>query len=140
MAAVVRLKPYHFAKHFKRATGLPPHEYVIARRVEQAKQLLQGGDFTLAQVAARAGFSNQRVFNQHIKRLVGVTPGRFRPPARICYRAASSSKKPAGEPLNIPINKAGRLNKVGRRSRADGGGRLSGPTLLRRRHAANGDT
>jgi AraC family transcriptional regulator len=36
MAAVVRLNPYHFAKQFKRATGLPPHEYVIARRVEQA--------------------------------------------------------------------------------------------------------
>jgi AraC family transcriptional regulator len=55
-------KPYHFAKQFKRATGLPPHQYVIARRVEQAKQLLRGGDFTLAQVAARAGLSSQRVF------------------------------------------------------------------------------
>jgi AraC family transcriptional regulator len=83
MAAVVRLDPYHFAKQFKRATGLPPHQYVIARRVERAKLLLQGGDFTLAQVAARAGFSNQSKFTQHFKRLVGVTPGRFRTPTRI---------------------------------------------------------
>jgi AraC-like DNA-binding protein len=75
--------PYHFAKQFKRATGLPPHQYVIARRVERAKQLLQGGDFTLAEVAARAGFSDQSQFCRHFKRLVGVTPGRFRTPTRI---------------------------------------------------------
>ncbi|HKA08476.1 MAG TPA: AraC family transcriptional regulator [Gemmataceae bacterium] len=32
MATVVRLNPYHFARQFKAATGLPPHKYVIARR------------------------------------------------------------------------------------------------------------
>jgi AraC family transcriptional regulator len=84
MAAVARLSAYHFARQFKAATGLPPHQYVIARRVERAKQLLQtGGDFSLAEVAARAGFADQSQFCQHFKRLVGVTPGQFRTPARI---------------------------------------------------------
>jgi AraC family transcriptional regulator len=84
MAAVARLSPYHFARQFKTAAGLPPHQYVIARRVERAKQLLQGGGgFTLAQVAARAGFSDQSQFSHHFKRLVGVTPGQFRTPVRI---------------------------------------------------------
>jgi AraC family transcriptional regulator len=84
MAAVARLSPYHFARQFKRATGRPPHQYVIARRVERAKQLLEGsGDLNLGQVAARAGFSDQSVFCHHFKRLVGVTPGQFRKPARI---------------------------------------------------------
>jgi AraC family transcriptional regulator len=79
MAAVARLSPYYFVRQFKRATGLPPHQYVIARRVERAKQLLQtGGDFSLAEVAARVGFSDQSQFCQHFKRLVGVTPGQFR--------------------------------------------------------------
>src|SRR5262249_4080734 len=41
MAAVAHLSPYHFARQFKAATGLPPHQYVILRRVERAKQLLQ---------------------------------------------------------------------------------------------------
>src|SRR5215468_4632009 len=77
MAAVARLSPYHFARQFKAATGLPPHQYVIARRVERAKQLLQGGGLTLAQVAARAGFSKQSHLSHHFKRLVGVTPGQF---------------------------------------------------------------
>jgi AraC family transcriptional regulator len=83
IAAVARLSPYHFARQFKAATGLPPHQYVILRRVERAKQLLQAGtDLSLAQVAAHAGFSDQSRFSQHFKRLVGVTPGRFRPDAR----------------------------------------------------------
>ena len=84
MAAVTRLSPYHFARQFKAATGLPPHQYVIMRRVERAKELLQSGaDLSLAEVALRAAFSDQSQFCHHFKRLVGVTPGRFRTPARI---------------------------------------------------------
>jgi AraC family transcriptional regulator len=83
LAAVAHLSPYHFARQFKAATGLPPHQYVIMRRVERAKQLLQGGDLSLAEVAARAGFSDQSQFSHHFKRLVGVTPGHFRMSARI---------------------------------------------------------
>jgi AraC family transcriptional regulator len=84
MATVARLSPYHFARQFKAATGLPPHQFVIARRVERAKHLLQGGDdISLAQVAAHAGFSDQSQFSHHFKRLVGVTPGDFRTTARI---------------------------------------------------------
>jgi AraC family transcriptional regulator len=78
LAAVTRLSPYHFARLFKKATGLPPHQYVILRRVERAKQLLQAGTFlSLAEVAARAGFSDQSQFSHHFKRLVGVTPKQF---------------------------------------------------------------
>jgi AraC family transcriptional regulator len=83
MAEVAGLSPYHFARQFRTATGLPPHRYVIARRVERARHLLQGGgDLSLAEVAADAGFSDQSQFSHHFKRLVGVTPGRFRTPAR----------------------------------------------------------
>lgn len=83
MAAVVRLSPYHFARQFRAATGLPPHQFVIARRVERAKRLLQdAGGGSLAEVAALAGFSDQSQFGRHFKRLVGVTPGQFRMSAR----------------------------------------------------------
>jgi AraC family transcriptional regulator len=83
MAATTHLSVYHFARQFKRATGLPPHQYVILRRVERAKQLLPcGGDLSLAELAAHAGFCDQSQFS-HFKRLVGVTPGQFRMSARI---------------------------------------------------------
>jgi AraC family transcriptional regulator len=84
LAAVARLSRYHFARQFKAATGLAPHQYVIMRRIERAKHLLQAGTaLSLAEVAAHAGFSDQSQFSRHFKRLVGVTPGQFRMPTRI---------------------------------------------------------
>src|SRR5262249_27202885 len=83
LAAVVGLSPYHFARQFKQATGLPPHQFPLSRRVEWAKDLLlAGNDLSLAEIALRAGFSDQSQFSRHFKRLVGVTPGRFAMPAR----------------------------------------------------------
>jgi AraC-like DNA-binding protein len=43
----------------------------------------EGDDLSLSEVALRAGFSDQSQFSEHLKCLVGVTPGRFRTPARI---------------------------------------------------------
>jgi AraC family transcriptional regulator len=84
MAAAAHLSASHFARRFKEATGVPPHQYVLARRVERAKQLLQqDGDLSLAEIAACAGYSDQSQFSHHFKRLVGVTPGQFRRSARI---------------------------------------------------------
>src|SRR5262249_31080964 len=84
IAAVAHLSVYHFARQFKAATGLPPHRYVILRRVERAKELLQAGtDLSLAEVAAHAGFSDQSQFSHHFKRLVGAPPGQSQTPARI---------------------------------------------------------
>jgi AraC family transcriptional regulator len=79
LAAVARMSPYHFARLFKNSTGLPPHQYVIARRVDRAKGLLRDAErFALADIAAEVGFSSQSHFTRHFKRLVGVTPRRFR--------------------------------------------------------------
>jgi AraC family transcriptional regulator len=79
LAAVVRMSPYHFARLFKSSTGLPPHQYVIAQRVERAKGLLRDAErFPLADIAVEVGFSSQSHFTRHFKRLVGVTPRHFR--------------------------------------------------------------
>jgi AraC-like DNA-binding protein len=84
MVAAACPSAYHFARPFEAATGLPPNQYVLARHVERAQQLLQRNrDRFLAEVAARAGFSDQSRFCQHVKRVVGVTPGQFQTPARI---------------------------------------------------------
>jgi AraC family transcriptional regulator len=72
MAAVARLSAYHFARQFKGATGLPPHQYVILRRVERANQLLQSGADLFPAEVPSAGFSDQCVFSHHFNRPVGV--------------------------------------------------------------------
>jgi AraC family transcriptional regulator len=84
MAALVYLSPYHFARQFKATTGLPPHQFLITRRVERAQQLLRGrGDVGLAEVAIGVGFSDQSQLCFHFKRIVGVTPRQFRASAKI---------------------------------------------------------
>jgi AraC family transcriptional regulator len=84
LAAAAHLSAYHFARQFKAATGMAPHQYVIARRVERAQPLLRPDqDLALAEIAARVGFADQSQFTHHFKRVVGVTPGQFRRSASI---------------------------------------------------------
>jgi AraC family transcriptional regulator len=83
LAAAAHLSAYHFARQFKAATGLPPHQYVIARRIERAKEImLSETDLSLAEIAALVGFSDQSQLTRHFKRLIGVTPARFGRPSR----------------------------------------------------------
>jgi AraC family transcriptional regulator len=85
LAALAHMSPYHFARLFKNSTGMPPHQYVIARRVERAKELLRDRDpLPLAEVAVETGFSSQSHFTRHFKRFVGVTPRQFQTDARTC--------------------------------------------------------
>jgi AraC family transcriptional regulator len=84
LAAAAHLSAFHFARQFTVATGMPPHQYVIARRVARAQQLLHPDqDLALAEIAVRVGFADQSHFSQHFKRVVGVTPRQFRLAARI---------------------------------------------------------
>ena len=98
LAAVARLSPYHFARQFKAATGLPPHQYVVTRRVERpSRQLLRAGtDLSLAGGRPDTGFSDQSMFTRHFAP-VGVTPGQFRMSARNRL-ARKSRQETAGHP------------------------------------------
>jgi AraC family transcriptional regulator len=78
LAAVAHLSEFHFARLFKRATGLAPHQFVITQRVERAKALIRKGQLSLVDVAATVGFSSQSHLCQHFKRIVGCTPAKFR--------------------------------------------------------------
>jgi AraC family transcriptional regulator len=92
MAAVVHLSPYHFARQFKAATGLAPHQYVVSRRVERAQHLLRtNGGLGLGEVAFRSGFANQSHFCFHFKRIVGITPRQFVGSARIPLKDATAA-------------------------------------------------
>ncbi len=74
LAAVAGLSPFHFLRLFRGSTGTTPRQYVIGRRVERARQLLEGG-CGIAQAAVRSGFSGQSHLHRHVRRWLGVTPG-----------------------------------------------------------------
>jgi len=78
LAGVAALSPFHFAKTFKQATGLPPHRFVAARRVERAKVLLGTTALPIAEIAYRVGWENVSHFTQAFRTATGTTPGAWR--------------------------------------------------------------
>lgn len=77
LAASVNLSPYYFARLFKATIGLPPHQYVIQRRIERAKLLLAGTNQSLTIIAQATGFASESHLALHFRRLTGVAPGRY---------------------------------------------------------------
>jgi AraC family transcriptional regulator len=78
MAGVANLSRYHFSRRFKRSTGLSPHQYVIGRRVERAKELLSKTDLSVGDVASAVGFAHQSHLARHVRRRFGVPPSSLR--------------------------------------------------------------
>ena len=68
---------FHFARQFRLSTGESPMGYLRRVRIESSKSILQTRDTTIAEVAARLGFSDQSHFTRIFGRLVGVSPGSF---------------------------------------------------------------
>jgi AraC family transcriptional regulator len=78
LALVAGMSAFHFAREFKRTTGLPPHQYLIKFRVERAKALLAESEMPLVEVSSRAGFSHQSHFTRLFRKLTGMTPQSYR--------------------------------------------------------------
>ena len=76
LSALVGLNRAYLLRTFRRAVGVPPHSYLIHRRLERAKELLRAGE-PAAQVALSVGFSDQSHLNLHFKRQLNVSPGRY---------------------------------------------------------------
>jgi AraC-like DNA-binding protein len=81
LARVAGLSPYHLVRVFRRATGLPPHAYLLQARVARAKALL-ARDWPPVRVAHATGFADQSHFTRGFARIVGVTPGRYQTATR----------------------------------------------------------
>lgn len=78
LATSVGLSVYHFARVFKQSIGMPPHEFILRRRVERADQMLHRTELPLSEIAAAVGFSDQSHFARHFRRQTGMTPGAAR--------------------------------------------------------------
>ena len=78
MAAQVGISPLYLARAFKAAIGQSPHQYVLARRIERAKELLRNTEMPVIDVALSVGFSSQSHLSHWMIRHTGVPPGVYR--------------------------------------------------------------
>ena len=67
-----------FAARFARLVGQPPMEYLAARRMERARELLRGAGMNAAAVAGKVGYRSEAAFGKAFKKIVGIGPGAFR--------------------------------------------------------------
>lgn len=78
MAAHVGISPLYLARAFKAAVGQSPHQYVLMRRIEHAKELLRNTDMPIVDVALSVGFSSQSHLSHWMIRHTGVSPAAYR--------------------------------------------------------------
>lgn len=78
LAKQASLSPYYFTRIFTKETGMSPHQYVIATRINCAKFLLKTSDLTIKEIAFHSGFSDESSFCTTFKKREQMTPGQYR--------------------------------------------------------------
>ena len=83
LAGIACLSPFYFSRAFKRATGLPPYQYLAKRRIAHAKNLLLEPNLSIDEIARRCQFATPSGFTRAFTLITGQTPRRFRQSARL---------------------------------------------------------
>jgi AraC-like DNA-binding protein len=78
LANLVYVSPYHLAHVFKEEVGLPPIQYMIQCRIEEAKRLLEHSNLSVREIAPLIGYENANYFNLVFKKMTGSPPGKYR--------------------------------------------------------------
>jgi AraC-like DNA-binding protein len=78
LAEMAGLSIHHFARAFKQSVGMPPHCYVLQRRIEHAQHMLRNTEHPLSEIALSAGFSDQSHLARHFRRMTGMSPSAVR--------------------------------------------------------------
>jgi AraC family transcriptional regulator len=78
LAGLAGISPHYFAELFRQSTGTSPHQYVMLRRIEQAKQSLRDPRRSVIEAALDSGFQNPSHFARVFRKFVGLSPTQFR--------------------------------------------------------------
>jgi AraC family transcriptional regulator len=78
LAAIAGMSPHYFSQLFKQSTGRAPHHFVLAQRIERAKQQLRDPERSIIEAGLDAGFQNSSHFARMFRKLVGTTPSKYR--------------------------------------------------------------
>lgn len=122
LARVSGVSQAHFAREFKEAFGLPPHRYLLTRRIERASALLRDTDLSITEIAFQTGWKSLGTFGRTFHDVTGRSPGELRqreksaphqlervPP---CY--LSAAQRPH---LTMAVSEKRRQEAAGRRIR-----------------------
>src|SRR5262249_17280984 len=78
LAKVSGVSQAHFARSFKEAFGVPPHRYLLSRRMERASTLLRDTDLSVTEIAFHTGWGSLGTFGRTFRDVTGDSPGGVR--------------------------------------------------------------
>ena len=78
LARVSGISEAHFARSFKQAFGVPPHRYLLTRRIERARALLRDTDLPVTEIAFETGWNSLGTFGRIFRDITGESPGALR--------------------------------------------------------------
>jgi transcriptional regulator GlxA family with amidase domain len=90
IARVAMMSTRTLSRQFRRQTGTTPLQWLLRARVRSAQELLETTDQPVDRVARRAGFASSATFRERFRRVVGVTPQRYRE----TFRAHAAGPRP----------------------------------------------
>jgi AraC family transcriptional regulator len=91
LGALVHMSPYHFARLFKRSTGVSPHRFVVRCRIDQARTLLVARTAPIAEISRLVGFRTPSHFTTTFRRITGTTPSAYRSGAGVGSPAVTAT-------------------------------------------------
>lgn len=78
LAQACRLSSSTFVRAFKQSFGVPPHQWLLQRRIDHATELMRDRSLPLADIALSSGFADQSHFTRIFARRMGISPGAWR--------------------------------------------------------------
>jgi transcriptional regulator GlxA family with amidase domain len=93
LARVSGVSEAHFARSFKEAFGLPPHRYLLTRRIERASALLRETELSITEIAFQTGWGSLGTFGRTFRDVTGESPGELR----------AREQAAAREPERVPV-------------------------------------
>ena len=78
LANTAGLSITHFSQMFRQSTGQSPHQFVLRRRIERAKEMLHAAENRVLDVAVACGFKSQEHFARVFRSLCGASPTEYR--------------------------------------------------------------
>jgi AraC-like DNA-binding protein len=124
LAQISHVSPAHFARQFKQAFGLPPHRYLLTRRIERATALLRDTDLPITEIAFRTGWSSLGTFGRTFRDITGQNPGTIRDQSQ----AAGHDLAPVPECIVNAAHRPDLRTAVSEKRRQQAGDILGPPT------------
>ena len=78
LSALTHMNKYYLAHTFTKYMGLSPINYLLQKRIQEGKSLLESTSYSIAQISDLLGFSSQSYFSQAFRKATGMTPMQYR--------------------------------------------------------------